>query len=77
MPLHETLYIPLSAPSRGQALSLGLLEALLYSPAAAGHYSPAAAGHPYQFLQGCPRRAITYVVGQLPGLGNAAPGQQQ
>ena len=57
MPLHETLYIPLSAPSRGQALSLGLLKAFLNGPPGPGH--------PHQFLQGCSRRAVAHVVGQF------------
>ena len=49
-------------------LAFGLLEALLDGPPGSGH--------PHQFLQSGTGRAEAHVVGQLPGFGDAAPGQQ-
>ena len=53
--------------TRGQALSLGLPEALLYGPAGTRH--------PHQVFQGCVRWTEADVIGQLFRLGNAAANQ--
>ena len=49
-------------------LAFGLLKAFLDGPAGASY--------PHQFLQGGSFEAKAHVIGQLPWLGDAAPGQQ-